>query len=1146
MPRAPALLALLALPPLAAGLTLTPVNLTTNWLPPGHLTPYTFPATPVFRFQVAADPPDARGVAWQATDLEVCTTAACADGAGAPCRVTAPGASAAVLTCASPALAQPSTLLFWRVRLQVGGAWSAFSQPCSFGTGLGEGAAVVGARWVAAPAALTGGNASRPVRLRAAVALAAAPPQRAVLYLAAPGYYKLSCAGAPVSTHEYGPATEFTRRVLYTAHDVTRCSDAQGGLTLGLRLGGGFWGHAPAFRARALPLRAQLHVWAANGSASVLTELPWLAALDSLTYADWYLGEESSGEAEAALAGWDSPGYVPSPATWQPVQPDASPALAATVLSPHDLPPIAAYATLRPVRLTQPLPGVWVYAFPVNFAGAPVVRVPSPAAARGSSVQLYAGELLQANGNVYNQLNGSTLQSLVHTLAGSGGVELLRPTHAFWGFQYLAVSGWPAGAPPPGLDDVSALAMATDGVQSGFLTFDGVEPSERFAHAYVAPGSAAAARGAPPPRLPPPAARQRHYIAQERARASAVNASTLAAVQSLTLVGTRSNFFSVPSDCPTREKRGWMGDGASSVGQAARTFAWPGAYGAWLRSMRDDQLLPPRGGSPSQGTLSVYVPRDNGVALSTDASWALAAGEVLMQVLAVHGMEEQELRAAAVTLDALLVFLERSTDPATGVLSPERTAMFGDWDAQFNRTDYVNATKAVCATASHMLLLGAGAAVASALNNSALAAVYTARRAATAAPFARAYSAGGAGVVWTDGQEQTPAVMASMLGFFPSPDAAAATGAWLVHDIEATRGGHLSTGSVGTRFILQALAALGRSDLAAFLAAQDTFPSHGWWVTQGATTAWENWSGVADDTHPPPPTHNHPFLTAHGLWVWEGLAGLTIAGGGRTLALSPPLLADLPAAGARWVGPLGEVVSEWAWAGAPAASGPLLRLRTPPGTAAATVTVPLPGWGAAQGEVAEGASGAVLWRGGAYVPGAVPGVLGAAATADGTGVVVALAGSGDYSLRGSGPGGALAPPRLAQCRPWALGQAPAALLSVACAAARGGSSGGGGGGGANATVLRAGLFDSERRAAAFAAKGEGLVGGAASLRFTITHALQGLCAASQAQQQQQQQQQRACLASREAIEAHLAAQGVALRTLEDEHKVLCVEWLCPA
>ena len=134
------LAAALALP-VCTALTLLPVNLTTNWLPPGHLAPFALPELPVFRFQVAAQPAAARGIAWEATAVQVCTSASCAGADTVTC--TAPGASAAALTCPAPAYAQPSALLFWRVRLQAGGAWGAYSAPASFGTALGAGPGVV-------------------------------------------------------------------------------------------------------------------------------------------------------------------------------------------------------------------------------------------------------------------------------------------------------------------------------------------------------------------------------------------------------------------------------------------------------------------------------------------------------------------------------------------------------------------------------------------------------------------------------------------------------------------------------------------------------------------------------------------------------------------------------------------------------------------------------------------------------------------------------------------------------------------------------------------------------------------------------------------------------------------------------------------
>ena len=50
----------------------------------------------------------------------------------------------------------------------------------------------------------------------------------------------------------------------------------------------------------------------------------------------------------------------------------------------------------------------------------------------------------------------------------------------------------------------------------------------------------------------------------------------------------------------------------------------------------------------------------------------------------------------------------------------------------------------------------------------------------------------------------------------------------------------MATGAFGCRSLYPLLTRLGRSDLAAILAAQDYFPSPGWWVTQGATMAWES------------------------------------------------------------------------------------------------------------------------------------------------------------------------------------------------------------------------------------------------------------------------------------------------------------------
>lgn len=58
--------------------------------------------------------------------------------------------------------------------------------------------------------------------------------------------------------------------------------------------------------------------------------------------------------------------------------------------------------------------------------------------------------------------------------------------------------------------------------------------------------------------------------------------------------------------------------------------------------------------------------------------------------------------------------------------------------------------------------------------------------------------------------------------------------------------GHLTYGSVGARHVLPALSSNGMYATAMTMMTQRTFPSFGYWMANGATTCWENWSGVAD------------------------------------------------------------------------------------------------------------------------------------------------------------------------------------------------------------------------------------------------------------------------------------------------------------
>jgi alpha-L-rhamnosidase len=87
----------------------------------------------------------------------------------------------------------------------------------------------------------------------------------------------------------------------------------------------------------------------------------------------------------------------------------------------------------------------------------------------------------------------------------------------------------------------------------------------------------------------------------------------------------------------------------------------------------------------------------------------------------------------------------------------------------------------------------------------------------------------------------------------------------LVANIHATDN-HLDTGVLGSKYLLHALTAHGHVDLAYRIASQETQPSWGWWIKQGANTLWETWTDEG--------SHNHIFMGDCVNWYVRTLVGI--------------------------------------------------------------------------------------------------------------------------------------------------------------------------------------------------------------------------------------------------------------------------------
>ena len=89
--------------------------------------------------------------------------------------------------------------------------------------------------------------------------------------------------------------------------------------------------------------------------------------------------------------------------------------------------------------------------------------------------------------------------------------------------------------------------------------------------------------------------------------------------------------------------------------------------------------------------------------------------------------------------------------------------------------------------------------------------------------------------------------------------------------------GHLTTGFVGTPYLLHVLSDIGETKLAYDLLLRKEFPSWCYPITRGATTMWERWNGCKPDgtfATDSMNSFNHYAYGAVGDWMYENMAGI--------------------------------------------------------------------------------------------------------------------------------------------------------------------------------------------------------------------------------------------------------------------------------
>jgi alpha-L-rhamnosidase len=366
------------------------------------------------------------------------------------------------------------------------------------------------------------------------------PVRHAALHICGLGYYEARINGQKVGDRYLDPAfTRYDRRALYATHDVTTLL-RDGDNAIGVMLGNGWlnmhtratWNFDQSPWRKEPILRAHLRLEFADGTAQTLaTDASWRANTGPLLNDSIFQGEVYDARREAALAGWDGPGFDDS--GW------AAPRIAEGPggrLAAQAMPPIRVTETIEPTSVSEPRPGTFVVDLGRAIAGWLQLRAAAPA---GTEITLRYGERLDDKGLVERkEISKFTFAGPFQTdtyIFRGGGEETWEPRFVYHGFRYVQVEGFPG-------------RLAKENLRG------------RFAHTDFPSAGA-------------------FECADETANK----------IQAMTLASYRANYHGYPTDCPHREKNGWTGDAHLAAEQAMYNWDNGPAYAKWIQDIHDEQ-----------------------------------------------------------------------------------------------------------------------------------------------------------------------------------------------------------------------------------------------------------------------------------------------------------------------------------------------------------------------------------------------------------------------------------------------------------------------------------------------------------------------------------------------------------------------------
>jgi alpha-L-rhamnosidase len=428
---------------------------------------------------------------------------------------------------------------------------------------------------------------------------------------------------------------------------------------------------------------------------------------------------------------------------------------------------------------------------------------------KGEKVTLRFAESLQSNGEIFVANLRDAKVTNIYTLKGTGN-ESWQPSFVYNGFRYVEVSTFP-GTP-------------TINQFEGKLVYDGLETTGSFETANT----------------------------------------TLNKIYQNAWWGIASNYKGMPVDCPQRnERQPWLGD--RTVGSQGESYVFNNAtlYAKWMQDIEDSQT--------DEGSIPDVAPAFWNY-YSDDVTWPAAYFFVTNNLYNQFG-DVTPIQKHYPSMKKWMLYM-KSKYMKNYIITRDK---YGDWCVPPESLNLIHAKDSnrltdgkLIATAYYYKLLSYMQRFANITDNRDDAKYYgllsdsirTAFQQEFYNPKLKQYS------------NNTVTANLLPLYFGICPDSLRSPVFEKIrHKVHVENHGHISTGLIGSQWIMRGLTEYGFADMAYIMASNKTYPSWGYMAANGATTIWELWNGNTAD--PGMNSQNHVMLLGDLLtWFYENLAGI--------------------------------------------------------------------------------------------------------------------------------------------------------------------------------------------------------------------------------------------------------------------------------